>query len=177
MLSSNLMQAQRGITLVVGLVMVLLITIIGMSAIRSSGLQEQMAGNVRDRNIAFQAAEAALREGESFLDFGPSQVPMGDPGFVVSMDQPGALYWTTPVADGGFDWNNIAVDSAATIDGTLEKPKYVVEEVTFLEPGSDFGAIDLASLLDMEEKTMFRVTSRAVGGTENTVVILQTTYN
>ena len=58
------MYRQRGALLIVALVMVLLIAIVGMAAIRGTGLQEAMSGNMRDRNIAFQAAESALRSGE-----------------------------------------------------------------------------------------------------------------
>lgn len=58
---------QRGSTLLVGLVMLLLMTFIGLAAIRGSGMQELMAGNMRDRQLAFQAAESALREAEGVL--------------------------------------------------------------------------------------------------------------
>jgi len=44
--------------------MLLLLTIIGAAAMRDTNLQERMAGNMRDHNLAFQAAEAALRFAE-----------------------------------------------------------------------------------------------------------------
>ncbi len=55
---------QQGIALVVGLIFLLLMTLIGVTAIQTTSLDERMAGNVRDRNLAFQAAEAALRDAE-----------------------------------------------------------------------------------------------------------------
>lgn len=55
---------QQGAVLIVALIMLLLLTIIGISSIRGTALQENMAGNMRDSNLALQASEAALRRGE-----------------------------------------------------------------------------------------------------------------
>lgn len=55
---------QRGAVLLVSLIMLLLLTILGAAAMRDTNLQERMAGNMRDHNLAFQAAEAALRFAE-----------------------------------------------------------------------------------------------------------------
>lgn len=55
---------QQGAVLVVALIMLLLLTIIGLSSMRGTSLQENMAGNMRDSNLALQASEAALRKGE-----------------------------------------------------------------------------------------------------------------
>jgi type IV pilus assembly protein PilX len=51
--------------LLVSLVFLLLLTLIGLSSMQSANLQEKMAGSVSLRNQSFQAAEAALRIGES----------------------------------------------------------------------------------------------------------------
>ncbi|MEQ1557357.1 MAG: PilX N-terminal domain-containing pilus assembly protein [Methyloglobulus sp.] len=58
------LKQQRGVVLLVSLIMLLLLTIIGLTGVQTSGLEEKMAGNMRDRNLAFQAAEAALRDAE-----------------------------------------------------------------------------------------------------------------
>ena len=55
---------QRGAILIIAMVMLLLLTIIGLSSMRGTSLQESMAGNIRDSSLALQAAEAALRQGE-----------------------------------------------------------------------------------------------------------------
>lgn len=57
-------RSERGAVLLVSLIMLLLLTIIGVAAMRDTNLQERMAGNMRDRNLAFQAAEAGLRFAE-----------------------------------------------------------------------------------------------------------------
>lgn len=58
---------QRGAILVIALIMLLLLTIIGLTSIRGTSLQESMSGNLRDTNISLQAAEAALRKGEAIV--------------------------------------------------------------------------------------------------------------
>ncbi|MVV46886.1 pilus assembly protein PilX [Pseudomonas sp. PB120] len=57
--------AQRGMALLVSLVFLLLLTLIGLSSMQNATLQEKMANSVTLRNQSFQAAEAALRIGES----------------------------------------------------------------------------------------------------------------
>ena len=56
---------QQGAVLVAGLMMLLIMTIIGVSSMQSTNMEEKMAGNARDRDVAFQAAESALRQGEA----------------------------------------------------------------------------------------------------------------
>jgi type IV pilus assembly protein PilX len=60
----NSVRNQSGAALVVGLIFLVILTLLGITAMQTGILEERMAGNSRDRNIAFQAAEAALRDGE-----------------------------------------------------------------------------------------------------------------
>ncbi|MBB4866607.1 type IV pilus assembly protein PilX [Pseudomonas nitritireducens] len=57
-------RAEGGAILLVTLVMLLLLTLIGLAGMRLASLEERIAGNLRDRQLAFQAAETALRQGE-----------------------------------------------------------------------------------------------------------------
>lgn len=63
---------QQGVALVIALVFLLLLTIIGVTAMQTATLQERMAGNVRDRNVGMQAGEFALRDAEQMVDAGVS---------------------------------------------------------------------------------------------------------
>lgn len=60
-------QRQRGAALVVGLILLVVVTLVGVGAMQTTTLQEKMAGNLRDSNLSFQAAEAALRLCEGVL--------------------------------------------------------------------------------------------------------------
>ena len=57
---------QRGNTLVLILMFLSLMAMMGLTAMQGSTLQERMAGNLRDRSFAMQAAEDALRIAEAF---------------------------------------------------------------------------------------------------------------
>ncbi len=57
----HLPQGQAGISLVVVLILLIAMSILGVAVLRSSGMQERMGANLRDRSLAFQAAETALR--------------------------------------------------------------------------------------------------------------------
>ncbi|PIE83390.1 MAG: hypothetical protein CSA09_00480 [Candidatus Contendobacter odensis] len=60
-------QKQRGAALIVGLILMTVITLVGVTAMQGTTLQEKMAGNLRDSNLSFQASEAALRNCEQLL--------------------------------------------------------------------------------------------------------------
>jgi len=53
---------QRGVTLAVSLVLLLAITIIGVSSLTTTSLEERMAGNIQELNRAFQTAESGLNQ-------------------------------------------------------------------------------------------------------------------
>ena len=59
---------QRGAVLIVSLIFLLVMTILILASMRGTVMQERMAGNLYDRSLAFQAAEAALRAGETFVE-------------------------------------------------------------------------------------------------------------
>ena len=58
---------ERGVSLVVGLIFLVVLTILGLMALRVATLEERMSGNARERSLAFQAAEAALRDANSIF--------------------------------------------------------------------------------------------------------------
>ncbi len=58
---------QRGIALVAALLIMLVITILGISMFRSYGMQQLIAGNTRDKSRAFHAAISAQDYAEWFL--------------------------------------------------------------------------------------------------------------
>lgn len=52
---------QQGFSLVVVLVLLIVTSVLGIAVLRSSSMQERMSANMRDRSLAMQAAESALR--------------------------------------------------------------------------------------------------------------------
>jgi type IV pilus assembly protein PilX len=62
------MKKQKGAALIVSLVLLTLVALLGVAGVQTIGLEEKMAGHSFDRNLAFQAAEAALREAEQCVE-------------------------------------------------------------------------------------------------------------
>ena len=59
------MNTQRGVVLIVSLVMLMLLTLLATSSMQNATLQEKMAGSQALRNASFQSAETLLRLGEA----------------------------------------------------------------------------------------------------------------
>lgn len=180
-ISTLLGNRQSGAVLIVGLIMLLLMTIVGLAAIRGSSLQELMASNLRDRNLAFQAAEAGLRAGESRLrDTVVLPVFNGSvAGLQSDLNQP----TKTPVVQwSAADWATGNNSVLASMDFDLaSQPRYVIEklEVSALEAAAAEGSgIDLASMdgAGVIPPEIYRTSSRGVGGTTDADVIVQSVY-
>lgn len=52
---------EAGVSLVIVLVLLVAMSLLGIAILRSTALQERMSANLRDRSLALQATEAALR--------------------------------------------------------------------------------------------------------------------
>ena len=66
---------QRGAVMIVTLLFLVILTMLGITALSSTTMEERMAGNTRDSQTALQAAEAALRDARR--DFSNIQVQAG----------------------------------------------------------------------------------------------------
>lgn len=177
----NPSRRQQGITLVVVLLLLIVVTLLGLAALRGTVMQERMSGNVAARAIAFQAAEAVLREAESYAaDPGRPDMPgTGCTNGLCAMPAPGAAaawetatFWTS---GGGYRVSNVEADA----DSDVDLARYVIEDIGEAEAvvGECTSDIDL-SVSDCTSSAVgryFRITvmSRLNNGTE---VMLQSTY-
>lgn len=162
---------QSGSALIFALVFLVAMTLIGTTAMLGTSQQEKMAGNMRDRNLAFQAAEAALLVGERLLD--PTPPPESsfnntgtNVGLRVATDPDhnnNSAYWSDSYS---WDDNNSRLLSANTLSGLTNQPRYVIEE---LKANTACGGFTPPA-------RCFRITARSTGGTTDAVVILQSTY-
>jgi len=59
---------QSGAALVIVLLLLLVMTLLGLASLRATLLEERMSGALFDRSLAFQSAEYAMREAESFIN-------------------------------------------------------------------------------------------------------------
>jgi type IV pilus assembly protein PilX len=144
--------SQNGSALIVSLVMLLLISLIGVGSMQSTILQERMASNLQDRNMAFQASERALRVGETWLASNSLSALANN-----RLDSPEA--WN----GGGTESVSVAVSG-----GQLSvNPSYHTGWVSVFCPSRQAGG----ACFDR-----FEVTSYGQGGTASSVAILQSMF-
>lgn len=154
----------------VGLLLLLVLTILGVSAMRGTTLQERMASNMQDHAIAFQAAEGALRAGESKLD----QVTL--PVF----DDSGAYYSTDSTATTTPLWQSLyGIDADAPSASAVEthetgdnaSASFFIEKLQdVVLPGDSLGPSSGGST-----EHVYRVTAEGIGLNQETTVVLQST--
>lgn len=162
---------QRGAVLAVGLIFLLLLTVIGLSAVRDATLQERMAGNTRDVNTAFQAAELALRQAETYLQ-GATVGPFnGSSG----------LYRYCGVGDTSSGcvipvWSNRASTGWVTVSGSLAgastQPQYIIQKNPIISDAQG----SLVSDTPSQTYEIYRITARGFGTSDGSMVVLQSTY-
>jgi type IV pilus assembly protein PilX len=160
---------QQGMALVISLIMLLLMTLLAISSMNTTVLEEKMAGNYKDRNMAFQAAEAGIRAGESYLRTTTVLAAFDSttPG-LYQPTQSGLPRWEQVV------WTSIGGDVRqylGSLSNVAAPPVYIIEE---LLPVNDTGGSLEAGVA--AESRYYRITSQAVGGTDTAFVMLQTTY-
>ena len=159
---------QSGAVLIISLIMLLLLTLIGVTGSQVTGLEEKMAGNMRQRNLAFQAAEAALRDAEQFIQgtdaaFNPLKLSGGP---FQGANCASGLCPTPTTTSVSFNWTGNGRLYSGTISSQLvRQPRYVIELIS-TDPSTDSSRI----------YATFRITAFAWGGDANAVVQLQTKY-
>jgi type IV pilus assembly protein PilX len=159
---------QQGAALLLSLVFMLILTIIAASALQTSTLQERMAGNTRDTNSAFQAAEAALREGEQVLQ-GAAVGPFNASNGMYKQCSGAAVECKPP------DWNDRTSSgwrSASDITGVTAAPQYYLEELPQLD--DPLAPLDAGTAVKLISN--YRITARGFGVSDRTMVVLRTIY-
>ncbi|THB75598.1 MAG: hypothetical protein D6B28_00095 [Gammaproteobacteria bacterium] len=161
---------QTGAVLVVGLIMLLIMTLLGITTMHTSVIEEHMSGNLRDKQLAFQAAESAVRDAEDFIESIVS---------TAAMDGTGGLYGTgdtEPDFTDTWDDSNSRVYSGS-LGGVNTPARYRVKMIG--EFGEAAGAINIGrygELKAQEGVTAFLITVRGTGGSDNSVVYVRSYY-
>jgi type IV pilus assembly protein PilX len=164
-----LLRRQDGAALITSLMLLLVLTLLGLAGMQSSLLEERMAGNMGNRNMAFQAAEAALRDAEYYLENATLPSFNGTNGLY----QPAAV-GNTPrwEAVNWDDTDSRDISGSNTITGVAQQPRYIVEDLGAL-PSNDQSLVAGQAMSDVRA---YRVTARGVGGSGLAQVVLQTTF-
>jgi type IV pilus assembly protein PilX len=177
------MKKQTGAALIVSLVILLIMTMIGLAAMRTSSMAEKMAANTMDVEIAFQATEIALRDAESWVaaltaepdpnDTGSNNIWTAD-AMDPDLNNPeswwherNAAWWT---ANGIAHATNITFDTNGGTK-TITTPRYIIEYQQFVTDDLVVGTGGGPST----GRVYYRITARGTGGSDQSRVLLQST--
>ena len=160
---------EAGSVLLTGLIFLMILSMIVLSMLSGGTLEERMAANDRDRQIALQSAEAVLRDAEATLSASPFYPYSADSfttactnGFCNALDSSTSPRWKT------INWTSstntrtfAATDSQLYSGSSFVQPNYIIEVVS--EP--------------IEARPVLKVNVTAHGlGLNNAEVFIQSTY-
>lgn len=171
------LNTQRGAALIIALSILLILTILGVSAMSTTALQERMSGNARDADIAFEAAESALRAGETAIDAMTNTSGFnGTNGLYPANTTPEA--WTVPG-----NWTTTGKYAPASYSLTsAHPPKYMIQLTTstITAPGT-VTSLEPINYTNNPPPigggvTVYQVTAQGYGLSANSRVMLQSYY-
>lgn len=156
---------QGGMTLLVGLILLVMLTVISTIGFRNTTLSERMTGNAVDRNVSFQSAESAGKEALQVIETGTfNAATLGH--YAAPIAQGGTTtYWTQgPGANGvvaancattaPFSWRSCSANVATKYANNAANAQYAIELLTQVSNGGS-------------TVSTYRITSRSTGGSGN----------
>lgn len=162
---------QQGIALLLGLIFLMMLSLLALTAIKVSIQQERTSGNSRDYSVAFEAAEASLRDCESVLQAASLPVFDGSNGLYDKQTYPAdappllnTINWDSP--------GTTRINPNPNVNWIGEIPRCFIER----HPPESSPGSSLRAGVALEESALFTVTARALGQFPGTTVLLQTTY-
>jgi len=162
---------QSGFVLVTSLMLLMIITLTSITSMRTTILEEKMAGNSRDLALAFQAAETAIKDAEHYIEtilVSPSAAFDGNTAGLHAQNSHPDIY-----ADS--TWLTAATYSS-TFNHVASQPRYIIEiSASIATEASD---INIHGYGESPGPTLttYRITARGTGGTDNAVILLQSNY-
>ncbi len=167
--------SQRGAALVVSLIILLAMTLLAITSMKSSSTEVAMAGNLRESGLTFQAAEAGLRSAENVIEttvsnssFDGSTVSrLGE--FDPDPDYTATASWTN-ATDANINLTSVGVSTP---------PQYIVKylgknaanPLGLINIGGGYGENTIGKIV-----SVYRATARGNGQTGNTFRVLQSHY-
>lgn len=175
---------QDGAILVFSLVFLAVLTMMGVSGMESTTLEERMSANMVDHEIAFNAAESALQAAEAWLILQDTLPITSTDGTTTvwsenSMDP-------TPAGggsdDGQYWWDHANMTSAwwttngdapANVPGVAVQPRYLIEEYKTVDTGQ---SIAIGGGETTVPRIFHRITARGWGIADTTRAMVQATF-
>ncbi len=170
---------QNGVTLVVSLVMLVTLTMLGMSSIQRTTSELTMAGNQRESGLMFQAAEMGLVSAETYITTQTTNSVFSNAGlglydYKTNANNP---LFTGPDYFDKSGWLAGSQLSTTFIKNVMEQPRYMIEYLgdryqnplaATLNVGGGYGQQETGEIV-----SIYRSTSRGTGITGNSFRYLQ----
>ncbi|RMF13159.1 MAG: pilus assembly protein [Gammaproteobacteria bacterium] len=163
---------QKGAALLVGLILLLILTVLGVASLNDTVVQNKMSGAMQDTNAALQAADSAVREAEAFID-GLTTLA----GFV---DNNG-LY-TEGKAPDPYDaatWTGTVSAVAPGTHGQSTKPRYFIELMGDVQENNSNTSVNIQTYSHESgagQLKGFRIVGRATGASGVAQRIVESYY-
>lgn len=165
-------QTQSGAALVTSLLLLVVLTVLGITTMQMTRMQERMAGNTRDIAVAFQAAEAALRDGEAVIDdAATAPLPcvtapcnLYAVNILPLLNNRNAAWWNA----NGIEFGVAGVGELQDTLGVAADPRRTVEYLRFVPDDLMVGATT--------GRDFYQITAASRGASNNANVVLQTTF-
>ena len=174
-------RSQRGAALMVVLILLLIMTLLGLTSLRGTMMEQRMSANAYDRNLSFQAAEAALREGEAVLAPGVD-VTQFSAGCTNGMctQQTAATGTLERWSNSATTWQNVSGTTLTTqlaTEAGAGTPQYIIE---YMGTAPNWAGCDQEIPIHPNCLTpRYRVTARNANPTlvgDRSIVYLQSNY-
>lgn len=172
---------QRGVALVVALILLMVATLIGLAASRGTLLQERMSANSYDRSLAFQRSEAALRAAEAAITANGDIDDLG--GVDCSVDMCPAVP-TNAFTGTDTTWKDVDDIYDVNADTSPGMPQYQVQYVgtgrseSALDTGANASSTNYGTSTLPDNVAYYRVTARSSDPADldgRAIVVLQST--
>jgi type IV pilus assembly protein PilX len=181
---------QRGIVLISAMLLLLVVTIIALSMFRSFGMQEKIAGNMREKQRALQAAVSAEQFAESWLsstgagavpvacnsvlnaNVGEGQICSNKLPLVVPNNDVTAVPWQIGGATVGVTYlpPNMRISATTSVSAAnIANPTYFAKPIFYI---SDMGTSADPSIAG----EVYQIDAVGYGGASNTAAVVESTY-
>ena len=182
------MRSAQGFSLIAILLMMVALAMLALGAMNSSIIQERMVGNARDRHVALQAAESAIRDAELDIEANPDAASGFSEGCANGLciapsdttnNPQSAPKWQSANWGGMRGYGSRTGASALLGPDNVAlatQPRYFIENLPVLPPVPGESAAIGGGSNPAPRARAYRITVRASGIRSSTVVMLQSVY-
>lgn len=168
-----------GFALIAGLLLLLVMSLIGVSMMNVTRLETMMAGAARESNIALQAAEAALRDAEANIESTTSIAAFNGGAGMLGQPDDEPNFFETDTTAPDFAWDDDQSIASSGYPEVTAQPRYVIKHVDDIEDASTAGSsISIGGYGTTPPATaaVFRITARGTSRDGASEVLLQSYY-